>query len=105
MVAVFGGVVFNHYPTPTTAGYNPTAERENPGRRAATTARRPVFIGLSMSDLRQDRNRDAAVLTGDPVHLMQLFDVSSNTAMRYIGAAHPERTAKPPRYACGTLMA
>ncbi len=54
-------------------------------------------IGLSMSDLRQDRIREEAVLTGDPLHLMQLFGVSSNTAMRYIGAAHPERIAKPPR--------
>jgi hypothetical protein len=33
----------------------------------------------------------------DPLHLMCLFDISSQTAMRYITAAHPERTAKLPR--------
>ncbi|MER5327028.1 hypothetical protein [Streptosporangium roseum] len=53
--------------------------------------------GLVMRDVRQDRIRDEAALTADPVHLIRLFGISSSTAMRYIAAVHPERTAKPPR--------
>jgi hypothetical protein len=29
---------------------------------------------------------------------MRLFGISDGTAMRYITAAHPERTTKTPRY-------
>ncbi|WP_326841316.1 hypothetical protein OHB33_03000 [Streptomyces sp. NBC_01558] len=53
--------------------------------------------GLTMPTLRQDRIRDEAFEIDDPLHLMRLFGISSQTAMRYITAAHPERTAKLPR--------
>lgn len=53
--------------------------------------------GLTMPTLRQDRIRDEAFEVNDPLHLMRLFGISSQTAMRYITAAHPERTAKLPR--------
>ncbi|WP_236063616.1 hypothetical protein [Streptomyces poriferorum] len=53
--------------------------------------------GLTMPTLRQDRIRDEAFEVDDPLHLMRLFGISSQTAMRYITAAHPERTAKMPR--------
>ncbi|MGW3680732.1 hypothetical protein [Streptomyces prasinus] len=53
--------------------------------------------GLTMQTLRQDRIRDEAFEVDDPLHLMRLFGISSQTAMRYITAAHPERTAKLPR--------
>ncbi|MFJ2959737.1 hypothetical protein [Streptomyces sp. NPDC087270] len=53
--------------------------------------------GLTMPTLRQDRIRDEAFEVNDPLHLMRLFDISSQTAMRYITAAHPERTVKLPR--------
>ncbi|WP_329360244.1 hypothetical protein [Streptomyces sp. NBC_01483] len=29
--------------------------------------------------------------------LMRLFGITEQTAMRYVGAAHPERVTKPPR--------
>jgi hypothetical protein len=50
-----------------------------------------------MPTLRQDRIRDEAFEADDPLHLMRLFGISSQTAMRYITAAHPERTARLPR--------
>jgi hypothetical protein len=53
--------------------------------------------GLTMPTLRQDRIRDEAFEVDDPLHLMRLFGISSQTAMRYITAAHPERTARLPR--------
>lgn len=53
--------------------------------------------GLTMPTLRQDRIRDEAFEVDDPLHLMRLFGISAQTAMRYITAAHPERTAKLPR--------
>lgn len=62
---------------------------------AFTNIFRPT--GLTMPTLRQDRIRDEAFEVDDPLHLMRLFGISSQTAMRYITAAHPERTAKLPR--------
>ncbi|MCL6289172.1 hypothetical protein PV689_31115 [Streptomyces sp. ATCC51928] len=50
--------------------------------------------GLTMPTLRQDRIRNEAFEVDDPLHLMRLFGISSHTAMRYITAVHPERTAK-----------
>ncbi|MFI5583276.1 hypothetical protein ACIA8N_35800 [Streptomyces sp. NPDC051822] len=38
-----------------------------------------------------------AFATGDPLKLMRLFGITAQTAMRYVGAACPERTAKLPR--------
>lgn len=48
-------------------------------------------LGLSPSKLRQDRILDEARHTADPVHLMRVFGIAAETAMKYIYAAHPER--------------
>ena len=54
-------------------------------------------IGLLPRQVWADRILDEAFEVDDPLHLMRLFGISSHTAMRYITAAHPERTAKLPR--------
>ncbi|WP_406303778.1 hypothetical protein OHA61_17275 [Streptomyces sp. NBC_00885] len=54
-------------------------------------------VKLSLSELRQDRILHEAKISADPLRLMRLFGISDTTAMRYISAAHPERTAKLPR--------
>ncbi|GAA3776611.1 site-specific integrase [Streptomyces chiangmaiensis] len=48
-------------------------------------------LGLSPSKLRQDRILDEARHTADPVHLMRVFGIAAETAMKYIYDAHPER--------------
>lgn len=48
-------------------------------------------LGLSPSKLRQDRILDEARHTADPVHLMRVFGIAAETAMKYIYTAHPER--------------
>jgi len=48
--------------------------------------------GLTAQQTRQDRIRDEARHTTDPVHLMRLFGITASTAMNYIYAA-PPRTA------------
>lgn len=48
-------------------------------------------LGLSPSRLRQDRILDEAQHTADPVHLMRVFGIAPETAMKYVYAAHPER--------------
>ncbi|AYN38204.1 hypothetical protein D9753_03775 [Streptomyces dangxiongensis] len=48
-------------------------------------------LGLSLSKLRQDRILDEARQTADPVHLMRVFGIAAETALKYIYAAHPER--------------
>ncbi|MFG3168414.1 hypothetical protein [Streptomyces sp. NPDC048200] len=52
---------------------------------------------LSLSELRQDRILHEARTSGDPLRLMRLFGISDTTTMRYISAAHPEKTARLPR--------
>jgi hypothetical protein len=47
--------------------------------------------------VRQDRILFEARQDADPLHLMRLFGLSDGAAMRYITAAHPERTTKLPR--------
>ncbi|MEU4494223.1 hypothetical protein AB0F96_12430 [Streptomyces sp. NPDC023998] len=54
-------------------------------------------LGLNPSKLRQDRILDEARHTADPVHLMRVFGIAAETAMRYIYAAHPERRSTLPR--------
>ncbi|MEU6719668.1 hypothetical protein ABZ897_50135 [Nonomuraea sp. NPDC046802] len=44
--------------------------------------------GISPSKLRQDRILDEAKHTADPVHLMRVFGISADTAMKYVYAAH-----------------
>lgn len=51
-------------------------------------------IGLSGQKVRIDRIFHEAQLTADPLHLMRLFGISEDTAVRYVHAAHPERTSK-----------
>ncbi|MFE7036082.1 hypothetical protein ACFU9Y_37855 [Streptomyces sp. NPDC057621] len=54
--------------------------------------------GLTLSGLRQDRRiLDEAAQNADPLRLMRLFGITEKTAMHYVTAAHPERTAKLPR--------
>ncbi|WP_344392074.1 hypothetical protein [Streptomyces vastus] len=53
--------------------------------------------GPTLDRLRQDRILDEAFATSDPLKLMRLFGITEQTAMRYVGTAHPERTAKLPR--------
>jgi hypothetical protein len=50
-----------------------------------------------LSGLRQDRILNEAAESADPLRLMRLFGITEQTAMRYVTAAHPERTAKLPR--------
>ena len=54
-------------------------------------------LGLTPSGLRQDRLLDEARHTADPVHLMRVFGISAETAMKYVYAAHPERRSTLPR--------
>lgn len=54
-------------------------------------------MGVTLSGLRQDRILNEALETADPLKLMRLFGITEQTAMRYVRAAHPERTAKLPR--------
>jgi integrase len=51
-------------------------------------------LGVTMSQLRQDRILHEAHETADPLRLMRLFGISDGTAMRYVGTAHPEKTAR-----------
>ncbi|MGW3313623.1 hypothetical protein ACWDG9_44465 [Streptomyces sp. NPDC001073] len=53
--------------------------------------------GLTLSGLRQDRILNEAAESADPLRLMRLFGITGQTVMRYVGAAHPERTSKVPR--------
>jgi hypothetical protein len=52
--------------------------------------------GLTLSGLRQDRILNEASESADPLRLMRLFGITEQTAMPYVTAAHPERTAKLP---------
>jgi hypothetical protein len=45
----------------------------------------------------QDRVLNEAFETADPLKLMRLFGITEQTAMRYLAAAHPERTTKLPQ--------
>jgi hypothetical protein len=56
-----------------------------------------VPLGITPGQLRADRILDEARHTADPVHLMRLFGIADNTAMKYVYAAHPERRSIPPR--------
>ena len=53
--------------------------------------------GLTLDALRQDRILHEAFETADPLRLMRLFGITERTAMRYVTASHPHRTAKLPR--------
>ncbi|MEU9349396.1 hypothetical protein AB0D74_50225 [Streptomyces sp. NPDC048278] len=61
------------------------------------TMQKVVPKGQTLDGLRRDRILNEASTTGDPLTLMRLFGITEATAMRYITAAHPERTSKLPR--------
>ncbi|MEU4066204.1 hypothetical protein AB0F25_27990 [Streptomyces wedmorensis] len=63
----------------------------------ATTIRGVFPKGMNLDALRQDRILDEARSSIDPLRLMRLFGISDSAAMRYISAAHPERTSKLPK--------
>lgn len=48
-------------------------------------------LGLTPSQVRQDRILDEARHTADPVHLMHVFGLTAKPAMKYVQAAHPDR--------------
>ncbi len=52
---------------------------------------------MTLNVLRQDRILHEARASADPLHLMRLFGISTSTALRHVGPAYPERTAKLPR--------
>ncbi|MFG2676888.1 hypothetical protein [Streptomyces sp. NPDC048445] len=62
-----------------------------------TLLRKTLPKNVTLVGLRQDRILNEAFATGDPLKLMRLFGITAQTAMRYVGAACPERTAKLPR--------
>jgi integrase len=51
-------------------------------------------FGVTVSALRADRILDEARQTADPVHLMRLFGICDDIAMKYVYAAHPERQSE-----------
>ncbi|MFF3193787.1 hypothetical protein [Streptomyces misionensis] len=61
----------------------------------------PIFthLGLQPRRLRVDRILDEAHETADPVHLMRVFGIAPETAMKYVKAAHPQRFGKEPTQA------
>ncbi|KMV16494.1 hypothetical protein A5731_08225 [Mycolicibacterium conceptionense] len=54
-------------------------------------------LDLTPRQVRIDRILYEAGVTADPVHLMQVFGISVATAVRYVHAAHPERSGPPKR--------
>ncbi|MGW1295907.1 hypothetical protein [Streptomyces sp. NPDC002533] len=53
--------------------------------------------GVNADKLRQDRLFDEARHTVDPVRLVRVFGLSSETATRYVHAAHPDKKVDPIR--------
>lgn len=49
---------------------------------------------VTLQRRRRARILNEAFVTGDPLKLMRLFGITEQAAMRYVGVAHPERTAK-----------
>jgi hypothetical protein len=52
---------------------------------------------VTLVGLRRDRILNDAFATGDPLELMRFFGITAQTAVRYVAAACPERTARLPR--------
>lgn len=74
-----------------------TAADAEPAITPTMIGRAFTSVGIGMQTLRQDRILNEAFETADPIHLIRLFGISDTTAMRYITAAHPERTSRLPR--------
>jgi hypothetical protein len=51
--------------------------------------------GVSPRRLWTDRVLDEARTSADPVHLVRLFGIHPNTAIRYVQAAHPDKALPP----------
>jgi hypothetical protein len=65
--------------------------------RGSPSSARQTTTPCVLDGLRQNRILNEALETTDPLRLMRLFGISDQTATRYVGAAHPERTSKLPR--------
>jgi hypothetical protein len=63
---------------------------------ARGNARDPL-TGLLGRDAYSTRARQVLRRHGDSAALTRLFEITEQTAMRYVGTACPERTAKLPR--------
>ncbi|UFQ99736.1 hypothetical protein KBP30_41510 [Streptomyces sp. Go40/10] len=61
------------------------------------TLRAALPKGLTLDGLRQDRILNEAFESADPLKLIRLFGITEQTALRYVSAAHPERTTKLPK--------
>ena len=48
-------------------------------------------LGINHTQLRRDRLLDEARSTADPVHLMRVFGITAETALKYIYTAHPDK--------------
>ncbi|GAA1233947.1 hypothetical protein GCM10009665_25290 [Kitasatospora nipponensis] len=72
-------------------------DANGPGTSRGTIKNIFEQLGLNPRQVRIDRIFHEAQLTADPLHLIRLFGISEVTAVRYVQAAHPERTAKPLR--------
>ncbi len=54
-------------------------------------------LGVTVTQLRQDRMLHEARETADPLRLIRLFGITETTAMRFVAAAHPDKITRPPR--------
>jgi hypothetical protein len=52
---------------------------------------------VSETDALSSRGDRISVRERTSLKLMRLYGITEQTAMRYVGAAHPERTAKLPK--------
>ncbi|MFC7842995.1 hypothetical protein [Streptomyces sp. NPDC057382] len=75
---------------------NQITEVSTDGQPNSRSSMKCIFaqLGLSGQKVRFDRLFQEAQLTADPLHLMRLFGISEATAVKYVHAAHPERTGK-----------
>lgn len=66
------------------------------GQPISRSSMKGIFaqLGLSGQKVRIDRLFHEAQLTADALHLTRLFGISEETAVKYVHAAHPERTGK-----------
>nr|WP_244204239.1 hypothetical protein [Streptomyces africanus] len=84
-----------HQPPP--AGQSEKRTRPRPAGRQHRPASGSPPQRADTGRLRQDRILNEAFETADPLKLMRLFGITEQTAMRYVAAAHPERTAELPQ--------
>jgi hypothetical protein len=87
-----------HQPTPVRHAGTALGPDEPP---VAKYGLQPIFrnSGFQPRGLRIDRILGEAHETADPVHLMRVFGIAPETAMKYVKAAHPHRFGKDPAQA------